>query len=151
MDAGMISGCYLKGSTIEISPIPLIHLHLLIPDVFQTTSTVNIYSITTNKTPPEVSIICSTCSNPRGAPLNAQRSYQLESDQRVDWRSLSCPSDSCLNPVIPAESGGIIFGREPCQNCHSGDQLFWWNWAIPELRLEWSRNGPERIRWNAIK
>ena len=42
------------------------------------------------------------------------------------------------------ESGGIIFGREPCQNCHSGDQLFRWNWAIPELRPEWSRNGPER-------
>ena len=57
-------------------------------------------------------------------------------------RSLSCPCDSCWNPV---ESSRIIFGREPCQNCHSGDHLFQQNRAIPELTLEWSRNGPE---WN---
>ena len=44
----------------------------------------------------------------------------------------------------PVESGRIIFGREPCQNCHSGDHLFQRNRAIPELALEWSRNGPER-------
>ena len=57
-------------------------------------------------------------------------------------------------PVIPAgirsflwnlaESSGIIFGRESCQNCHSGDHLFWWNRAIPELGPEWSWNGPEQ-------
>ena len=45
----------------------------------------------------------------------------------------------------PAESGGIIFGRAPCQNYHSGDHLFQRNGAIPELGLEWSQNGPE---WN---
>ena len=57
-------------------------------------------------------------------------------------------------PVIPAgiqsflwnpvESGRIIFGRESCQNCHSGDHLFWWNRAILELAPEWSWNGLER-------
>ena len=57
-------------------------------------------------------------------------------------------------PVIPAgiwsflwnlaESSGIIFGREPCQNCHSGYHLFQWNRAIPELGPEWSWNGPEQ-------
>ena len=51
-------------------------------------------------------------------------------------------------PVIPAgirsflwnlaESGGIILGREPCQNCHSRYHLFWKNRAIPELGLEWN-------------
>ena len=44
----------------------------------------------------------------------------------------------------PAESGGIIFGRVPCQNYHSGDHLFQQNRAIPELGLEWTRNGLER-------
>ena len=44
----------------------------------------------------------------------------------------------------PADSGGIIFGRAPCQNYHSRDHLFWWNRAIPELVPEWSQNGPER-------
>ena len=57
-------------------------------------------------------------------------------------------------PVIPAgiwsflwnpvESGGIIFGRAPCQNYHSGDHLFQWNRAIPELGPEWTQNGLER-------
>ena len=36
------------------------------------------------------------------------------------------------------ESSRIIFGREPCQNCLSGDHLFWQNRAIPELGPEWS-------------
>ena len=44
----------------------------------------------------------------------------------------------------PAESSGIIFGRESYQNCHSKDHLFRRNRAILELGLEWSRNGPER-------
>ena len=52
------------------------------------------------------------------------------------WRSLSCPCDSCQNP---AESSRIIFGRESCQNCHSGDHLFQWNRAIPEMGPEWTR------------
>ena len=58
-------------------------------------------------------------------------------------------------PVIPArirsflwnpvDSGGIIFGRAPCQNYHSGDHLFRRNRAIPELGPEWSRN---ELEWN---
>ena len=58
-------------------------------------------------------------------------------------RSLPSPCDSCWNPVIPAESGGIKFGRQFCQICHSGDNKFWRNLAIPELRPEWS---PELTR-----
>ena len=45
----------------------------------------------------------------------------------------------------PAESSGINFGREPCQNCHSGDYLFQQNRGIPELGPEWSWNG---LEWN---
>ena len=45
----------------------------------------------------------------------------------------------------PAESGRIIFGRESCQNCHSGDHLFQRNRAILVPIPEWSWNGPE---WN---
>ena len=44
-------------------------------------------------------------------------------------RSLSCPCDSCQNPV---ESGGIILAGSPAKI------------AIPELRPEWSQNGPEQ-------
>ena len=36
------------------------------------------------------------------------------------------------------ESSGIIFGRVPCQNCHSGYHLFQQNRAIMELGPEWS-------------
>ena len=38
----------------------------------------------------------------------------------------------------PAESGGIKFGRQFCQICHSGDNKFRRNLAIPELRPELS-------------
>ena len=59
----------------------------------------------------------------------------------LGMRSLSCPCDSCQNLV---ESGRIIFGREPCQNCHSGDHLFRnWHWNGPGM--DW--NG---IRQNAV-
>jgi len=51
-------------------------------------------------------------------------------------RSYQCPPNSCRNPVIPAESGGIQW-NEIWQ-----DGLlffaFWWNLGIPELRLECS-------------
>ena len=63
-------------------------------------------------------------------------------------RSLSCPCDSCQNLVIPVESSRIIFGRESCQNCHSGDHLFQQNRAIPELGPEWSQNG---LEWNLVE
>ena len=39
-------------------------------------------------------------------------------------------------PQILADSGRIIFGRGPSQICHSVDNLFWRNRAIPKLTLE---------------
>ena len=56
-------------------------------------------------------------------------------------RSLPSSCDSCQNP---AESGGIKFGRQFCQICHSGDNKFRLNLAIPELRPDGPQNWPER-------
>ena len=55
--------------------------------------------------------------------------------QQPMQRSLPSPTDSCW---IPVDSGGIKFGRAPCQYWHSREQLFWQNRAILELRPEWS-------------
>ena len=49
-------------------------------------------------------------------------------------RSLPCPTDSLQNPVIPVDSSR--FQRN--EICHSGDNQFRRNLAIPELRLECS-------------
>jgi hypothetical protein len=54
------------------------------------------------------------------------------------WRSLQCPPNSCRNPVIPAESSGMKFGRKACYFFHSGVLFFWRNDRIPELRPECS-------------
>ena len=50
----------------------------------------------------------------------------------------------------PADSGGIIFGRAPCQNYHSGDHLFRQNRAIPELGLEWTGTESGRMHFVCI-
>ena len=63
----------------------------------------------------------------------------------LSWRSYHAPViPARIQSFLwnPAESGGIFFGRELCQNCHSGDHLFQRNRAILELRPEWSQNGP---------
>ena len=65
----------------------------------------------------------------------------LSCKRDLDSRSLPSPCDSCRNPVIPVESGGIqwnIIWQAVLPNCHSGDNKFRRNWAIPELRPEWS-------------
>ena len=48
------------------------------------------------------------------------------------------PAGICWNDRILAGSGRIIFGRGPSQICHSGDNLFRRNRAIPELTPECS-------------
>jgi len=53
-------------------------------------------------------------------------------------RSYKCPPNSCRNLVIPAESGGIKFGRKACYFFSFKCLLFRWNLGIPELRLECS-------------
>jgi hypothetical protein len=53
-------------------------------------------------------------------------------------RSLQCPPNSCRNPVIPAESCGMKFGRKACYFFHSGVLLFQRNDRIPEWRPECS-------------
>ena len=61
-------------------------------------------------------------------PVNIEGELEYEIAEIV--RSLPSPCDSCRNP---AESGGIKFGRQFCQICHSGDNKFRQNLAIPEL------------------
>jgi len=51
---------------------------------------------------------------------------------------LSVAPNSCRNLVIPAESGGMKFGRMACYFLHSGVISFQWNLGIPELRPECS-------------
>ena len=58
-------------------------------------------------------------------PLSSSRSYQ-------------CPPNSCRNPVIPAESSGIKFGRKACYFFSFWCLLFQQNLGILELRLECS-------------
>jgi len=53
-------------------------------------------------------------------------------------RSYQCPPNSCRNPVIPAESGGIKFGRKACYFFSFRCLLFRRNLGIPELRPECS-------------
>jgi len=53
-------------------------------------------------------------------------------------RSYQCPPNSCRNPVIPAESGGIKFGRKACYFFSFRCLLFQQNLGIPELRPECS-------------
>ena len=53
-------------------------------------------------------------------------------------RSLSCPCDSCWNPVVPVESGGIIFGRAPAKITILGTI---YSSGIEPFR-NWDWNGP---------
>jgi len=53
-------------------------------------------------------------------------------------RSYQCPPNSCRNPVIPAESSGIKFGRKACYFFSFQCLLFRRNLGIPELRPECS-------------
>jgi len=62
----------------------------------------------------------------------------LMSRSLLGSRSYQCPPNSCRNPVIPVESGGIKFGRKACYFFSFRCLLFQRNLGIPELRLECS-------------
>ena len=57
----------------------------------------------------------------------------------------------CRIPVIPADSGGIKFGRDISQIYNSGCCKFRWNYFIPELAPECSPEftGTE-CNWNPV-